>query len=146
MRFRATPFLAGPRPRSVPFRFQSWVSVMTHEIHAITDTEEHARDFLHQRGILMSSMLCPSFSTNMVWPRSPLTYLSGVVPRAGSSKTFELTASYLGRSFPFISLSCLCSALASSLYRILQNTSSSACRRITSAIGRSFCTRKWPTG
>ena len=35
------------------------------EIHAITDTDEHARDFLFRRGILKSSMSCPSCSSNM---------------------------------------------------------------------------------
>ena len=35
------------------------------EIHAITDTDEHARDFLFQRGILKSSMSCHSCSSNM---------------------------------------------------------------------------------
>ena len=35
------------------------------EIHAITDTDEHARDFSFQRGILISSMSCHSCSSNM---------------------------------------------------------------------------------
>ena len=35
------------------------------DIHAITDTDEHARDFLFQRGILKSSMCCHSCSSNM---------------------------------------------------------------------------------
>ena len=35
------------------------------EIHAITDTDEHARDFLFKRGILKSSMSCHSCSSNM---------------------------------------------------------------------------------
>ena len=36
-----------------------------HEIHRITDTEEHARDFLFQRGILKTSMSCPSCTSDM---------------------------------------------------------------------------------
>ena len=36
-----------------------------HEIHHITDSEEHARDFLFQRGILKTSMPCPSCSVDM---------------------------------------------------------------------------------
>ncbi len=35
------------------------------EIHAMTDSEEHARDFLFQRGILKSSQSCPSCSSPM---------------------------------------------------------------------------------
>ena len=35
------------------------------EIHRITNTEEHARDFLFQRGILKSSLSCPGCSSAM---------------------------------------------------------------------------------
>ena len=38
---------------------------LDHEIHHITDTDEHARDFLFQGGILKTSMSFPSCSTNM---------------------------------------------------------------------------------
>ena len=34
-------------------------------IHSLTDTEEHAIDFLSQKGILKPTMVCPSCSTNM---------------------------------------------------------------------------------
>ena len=35
------------------------------EIHRITDSDENARDFLFQRGILKSSMSCPGCSSDM---------------------------------------------------------------------------------
>ena len=35
------------------------------ELYSLTDTEEHARDFLFQRGLLKRTMVCPSCSTNM---------------------------------------------------------------------------------
>ena len=38
-----------------------------HEIHRITDTDEHARDFLFQRGLLKTSLPCPSCSANMTF-------------------------------------------------------------------------------
>ena len=33
------------------------------EIHRITDTEEHAKEFLFQRGILKATMSCPGYSS-----------------------------------------------------------------------------------
>ena len=36
-----------------------------HEIYHITDSEENARDFLFQRGILKTSIPCPSCSADM---------------------------------------------------------------------------------
>ena len=38
---------------------------LLNEIHRITNTEEHARDFLFQRGILKSSLSCPGCSSAM---------------------------------------------------------------------------------
>ena len=38
-----------------------------HEIHRITDTDEHASDILFKRGILKTSMPCPGCSANMTW-------------------------------------------------------------------------------
>ena len=48
---------------------QNIMSTSLHqEIHRITDTEEHAREFLfqsHQRGILKATMSCPGCSSPM---------------------------------------------------------------------------------
>ena len=45
---------------------QNIMSTSLHqEIHRITDTEEHAREFLFQRGILKATMSCPGSSSPM---------------------------------------------------------------------------------
>ena len=43
------------------------------QIFAITDTEEHARDFLLQKNILKATMLCPSCSRSMSQTSCPTT-------------------------------------------------------------------------
>ena len=45
---------------------QNIMSTSLHqEIHRITDTEEHAREFLFQRDILKATMSCPDCSSPM---------------------------------------------------------------------------------
>ena len=45
---------------------QNIMSTSLHqEIHRITDMEEHAREFLFQRGILKATMSCPGCSSPM---------------------------------------------------------------------------------
>ena len=105
------------------------------EIHLITDTEEHARDFLFQRGILKSSMSCPGCSSTMnlvscsskkssdllIWRCSPCSRFRNIRTDSVLSEQ-KLTFSLFLQLVFYLSIKSLANVAISQLTGVSENT------------------------
>ena len=106
------------------------------EIHRITDTEEHARVFLFQRGFLKSSISCPGCSSIMnlvscsskkssdllIWRCSPCSRFGNIRTDISVLSWQKLTLSLFLHLVFFLSIKSLANVAISQLLGVSENT------------------------